>query len=182
MKLKNLKMKKWIKVLIAVITTPVLLFAILLLTYIIMNRQEVIEPFQLGNSGAENKILIASQGSDFKDALVSGIIESLKKQSIYIKVMDVSGLSEVTEEMWQALIIINTCEVGKMHSEVRHYLFQAKELNKVILFTTSGSGNWKPEDSSIDSISSASKMTQVDLAVTHIVDNLNKILGSISKG
>ena len=109
-------------------------------------------------------------------------IESLKKQSIYIKVMDVSVIYEVTEEMWQALIIINTCEVGKMHSEVRHYLFQAKELNKVILFTTSGSGNWKPEDSSIDSISSASKMTQVDLAVTHIVDNLNKILGSISKG
>ena len=152
------------------------------ITLKIIFSQRAVKIFEINSPELETKVLIVTQGSDFKDALVSGIIESLKKQSIYIKVIDVSALPEVAEDMWQALIIINTCEVGKMQSDVRHYLSEAKEPDKVILFITSGPGNWKPEDSSIDSISSASKMTQVDSAVTHIMDKLNKILGNISKG
>lgn len=146
----------------------------------IMFSQRTAETFEVNSPELKTKVLIATQGSDFKNALVSGIIENLKKQSIYIKLIDVSGLPEVREEIWQALIIINTCEAGKMHSAVRHYFSQTKELDKVILLTTSSSGDWKPEDSSIDSISAASKMTQVDSLVTHILDRLNRILGNIS--
>lgn len=59
-------MKKWTKILIGVSVTPVLLIVILLVAYILVNRQGVIEPYEVGNPKAEIKILIASQGSEFK--------------------------------------------------------------------------------------------------------------------
>ena len=62
-------MNKWIKILIGIVATPVLLAGILLLIYVLWNIQGVIEPFQRGNPDAKYQILIASQGSEYKESL-----------------------------------------------------------------------------------------------------------------
>ena len=176
MKLKNLILKKWIKVLIAVTATPFLLFAILLLTYIIMNRQEVIEPFQLGNSGAENKILIASQGSDFKNNLLDTLVCKLKTDENYLSIIDCTALGNENDEEWDAVIIIHTLQIHNMPEATEAFLSGVKDLSKVILVSTSGAGDESVEKFNVDAVSSASRLNAIDPIMDWIIPKVDIIL------
>ena len=100
----------------------------------------------------------------------------MKQKPVYIKVIDATALSGVKEEDWNAVVLINTCEGGKLQPDVKNYLTQAKNLNKLVLLTTSGSGDWKPNDVAVDSISSASKKKNVPTLSADILARLEKIL------
>jgi hypothetical protein len=56
-------------------------------------------------------------------------------------------------------------------------IYDRKELNKLVLLITSGDGDWKPKDSPVDSISSASQIAEVDSLVADILKQLDGILG-----
>lgn len=71
-------MKKWIKILIAVISTPIILIIIFVCTYVVMNSQDVIEPYHVCIPDAKYKVLIASQGSEIKNKLVKDMAQQLK--------------------------------------------------------------------------------------------------------
>ena len=150
-------MKKWLKILIAVVATPIVLFVVLLLSYIIINRQGVIEPFHLGSSTAENKILIASQGSEFKIKLVENLVDQLKGNQNYFSVIDCTMLGNENEEDWDAIIIIHTLQIHEMPEEAKIFLLKVDDLSKVMLVSTSGAGDDIVEGFDVDAISSASR-------------------------
>ena len=144
--------------------------------YRIFFSQGVVESFEVNRADLSSKVLIATQGSAFKKQLVAEIIERLKQQSVYIRVIDVTALGGVNEADWNAIILINTCESGKMQADVNAYLERLKQPEKVILLTTSGSGDWKPANGRIDSISSASKKDQSAALATEIIQRINRLL------
>ena len=148
--------------------------------YRLFFSQKVAESFEVNSPELATKVLVATQGSSFKNALVSGITEDLGKKQVYIKVIDVSALPEINEAEWHALVVVNTCQSGKMQADAKDYLARAKELKKIILLTTSGSGSWKPEEVPVDSISSASRKKQVQPLVTEILKRLDGILENVS--
>ena len=170
-------MKKASKIGLIVAGSIVGLLIIAAVGYRLMFSQGVVESFEVNSPDLKTKVLIATQGSGFKDALVSGIIEDLKKKSAYIKVVDVTTLSDVKEDEWNVVVLISTCQSAKLQPDTVAYLDQAKDLDKTILLITSGSGTWKPEDSPIDCISSASRKANVDSLVVNILNRLNTILG-----
>ena len=147
-----------------------------LVLYKALYSQEIAKPFEVNSSDLEQNVLIATQGSDFKNALVSGITKELEEQPIYINVVDVSALPKIKEDEWNALVLINTCESSKLQKHVKDYIARAKKLEKVVLLITSGSGNWKPDNLSIDSITSASKMENVNSFVSEILGHLNALM------
>lgn len=140
--------------------------------------QKVAESFEVNSPTLSTKILIATQGSSFKEALVMSLIEQLRTQAVYINVVDVSALPTMKEDDWQAIVIVNTCEGGQMQTDVNAYLAQAKALQKVVLLTTSGSGTWQPTGLSIDSISSASRKQRIAPLVVEMVQRVQSILKS----
>ena len=154
-------MKKWIKILIAIVATPVLLFAGLLLAYILMNSQEIIEPFEHGNSNAEKRILIASQGSEFKNMLVQSLIDQLESNQNYFSVIDCTTLDNENDENWDVIIIIHTLQIHEMPKEAKVFLSKVKDISKIMLVSTSGAGDDKVEDLKLDAISSASRITAI---------------------
>lgn len=97
---------------------------------------------------------------------------------IDIKVVDVSALPDIKEENWNALIVIATCQSGSLQPDVKDYLARTKNPDHIVLLTTSGSGNWKPEASPVDSISSASKKANVGQLVAEILKRVETILGN----
>lgn len=147
-------------------------------SYRIIFSQRVAESFEVNSPELEPKVLIATQGSTFKETLVSGIIEDLGKKQMYIKVIDVSALPEIEEEHWNTLILINTCQSSSLQPDVKDYLTQTQKPDHLVLLTTSGSGSWKPETSPVDSISSASKKGNVGPLVAEILKRVETILGS----
>ena len=167
-------MKKWIKILIAIIATPVLLAGILLATYVLVNQQGVIEPFQVGNPNAENKILIASQGSEFKNDLVENLVGQLKGNQNYFSVIDCTTLGNENDEDWDAVIIIHTLQIHLMPEEAETFLSEVDDMSKVLLISTSGAGDDKVENFDVDGISSASRNTAIPIIAKWVSKKLEE--------
>lgn len=167
-------MKKSTKIVViaAFPAAPIIAFGI----YLLVNIQGVIQPFEINSPNATHKVLIASQGSGFKNMLVSGLVDKIKDSPTYIRVVDVSSLSEVDEADWNAVVLIHTTQYGRMQPDASKYLGRAKELGKVILVTTSGSGRWRTEEFDIDTLTSASRKTKVGLLIKTITHRLGTIL------
>ena len=152
-------MKKWLKILIGIIATPIVLIIAFCCYYVISNTQGVIEPFQVGNLNAEQKILIASQGSEFKNNLVSEIVNQLKDDELYLCVVDCTKLGEENVLEWDAFVIIHTTQIHGMPEEAEAFLKRIPDHSKVILVTTSGGGDEVVKGYEVDAISSASRMS-----------------------
>jgi hypothetical protein len=167
-------MKKSTKIMIiaAIPAVPIIAFGI----YLLVNLQGVIEPFEVNSPDAKHKVLIASQGSRFKNMLVSGLVDSIKDTPTYIRVIDVTLLSEVSEADWNAVVLIHTTQGGRMQRDAREYLGRAKELDKVILVSTSGSGKWRTEEFDIDTLTSASRKAKVGPLTNTVTHRLEAIL------
>jgi len=167
---------KILKIVLLVIGCIILVLIILFLIYLWMNRQGVIESSEIGNPELEQKVLIASQGSGFKNALVESLSTNLEQRQIYIKVLDVTALSEVSEEDWDAVVLIHSVEMSKLQPDVKAFLDRAHELDKVILITTSGPGTWKTDDYDVDIITSASEKEELPGLTEEILRRLDVLL------
>jgi hypothetical protein len=167
-------MKKSTKIMIIAVipAVPIIAFGI----YLVVNLQGVIEPFEVNSPDAKHKVLIASQGSRFKNMLVSGLVDRIKDTPTYIRVIDVTSLSEVSEADWNAVVLIHTTQGGRMQPDAREYLGRAKELDKVILVSTSGSGKWRTEEFDIDTLTSASRKAKVGPLTNTVTHRLEAIL------
>ena len=135
---------------------------------------DVAESFEVNTPKSEIRVLIATQGSEFKDAVVAGVVDHLKRKGAYIKVIDVSALPQVNENKWNAVVVLHTRENLKPQADTVAYLDRVKDLNRVIVLATSGRGNYKIEG--VNAISSASEMTDVSERALEIKNRLDSIL------
>ncbi len=165
-------MKKWIKILIGIVATPIALFLIALATYVIINQQGVIEPFSVGSPKAKTKILIASQGSNFKNKLVEDLVSQLKGNETYLSIVDCTMLGNENTANWDAIIIIHTMQMHFMPEEAQRFLQHVDDFSKVILVSTSGGGDEFVDEFNVDAISSASR----EAAIPKIVKWMNEKL------
>lgn len=167
---------KVLKIFLIVIGVIVVALVILFGIFWLVMRQGVIEPFAVGNPEFEKKVLIASQGSDFKNIVVESLTTYLEKKQTYVKVIDVTLLAEVDEDAWDALVFIHTTEQRKLWPDVDEYLTRAKHMNKVILVTTSGSGDWKTNKYDVETITSASKKEEMPTLLPALYMKLDQLL------
>lgn len=130
--------------------------------------------FEVGDASQPQHVLIATQGSAFKDALVAGLLASLKSRAVYIRVIDVSALRNVHENEWKAIIITHTWEFGRAQPDARAFVDRVPDKNKLIVVTTSGGGREKMPG--IDAISAASVMDDVPARVAEVSARLDAIL------
>jgi len=126
--------------------------------------------------GSGNRLLIATQGSGFKSALIDSVTVYLIDDSLYVRVIDVTGLGEIDDNEWNAILIVHTTEQWKLQPDVAKYLERARDLSKVIVVTTSGSGEWKSDEYAVDVITSASKSDELPALTQKIVAKLRVLL------
>ena len=135
---------------------------------------EVVEGFEVNMPELEQRLLIATQGSPFKKAVVTGLVEQLRQRPIYIKVIDVSLLAAVNEADWTALVLLHTWESWRPPLVVKHFLRRINVPEKVVVLTTSGSGEEKIEG--VDAITASSEMEAVPVVVEGVMGRLNPLL------
>jgi hypothetical protein len=168
---------KVLKIILIVLGSLIVLFVVVFGIYLLMNRQSVTEPFEVGSADMGKKVLIATQGSNFKNLMVDTLTSRLKGDNIYISVIDISGLSEVNQEDWDAEVIIHTTEGYRLPEVVKEYLGRIEDPDEVILLITSGSGEWKPEDCKVDILTSASKDVEISELADSIIAKVTSLLG-----
>jgi hypothetical protein len=133
---------------------------------------------ETGDPRARNKVLIATQRSEFKEAVVSRIVEDLKEDLSYVKVIDLKGLKEEPATAYDAVVVVNTCKAWRMSRGASRFVKNFEDKEKVVLLTTSGGGDWMPKPAGVDAISSASKSNKVDPLADEIVEKVRKILNT----
>lgn len=155
----------------ALIVLIVIIFGI----YLLIHVQDVAEPMEVGSLDMNKKILIATQGSGYKNLMVDTLTGRLKGEDVYISVIDISGLNEINQEDWDVEVIIHTTEAWKLPDPVKEYLDRIKNPDEVILLITSGDGGWKPEDCKVDVLTSASKVDDISEKANSIEEKINSL-------
>jgi flavodoxin len=131
--------------------------------------------FEINSPTNQYKLLIATQGSEFKNALTENIVNYYKKDRLYIKVIDVSQLNKTNTKNYNAILLIHTWENLKPPIEVERFIESNKEIdNKIIIYTTSGNGSYKMEH--VDALTGESKMEDVEKVSNQIIQKLDAIL------
>ncbi len=166
-------MRRWQKIALGILIGIIGLFGFLVL-YKIRYSMEVARSFEVNDPMLKQRILIATQGSEYKDAVVQGIVEKFKSRPVYIHVVDISALPTVEESPWNAIVIIHTWENWQPPNVVSDFVQQTKYPDRLILLTTSGDGGFTMDDT--DAITSASLLDDVPTHVEEITMRLDKLL------
>ena len=167
---------KIFKIVLILVGAVIIILIALFAVYLLINRQGVVEGYEAGTTGATGRLLIASQGSKFKNAAVERVIADLAEDSLYVRVIDVTSLGEIKEKEWDAILVLHTTENWRLQTDVKEYLERAQELDKVIVVTTSGSGEWKSDEYEVDILTSASKNDELPALTDRITEKIRSIL------
>jgi len=142
--------------------------------YVFLFYPREAEPFEIKTANPTQKILIATQGSDFKNMLTKVLCDSLNKSSVYIKGMDVEDLAEVNEEDWDRILIFNSFLI-QLNGSVDRFITRTVAPENILVFVTAGGADWLPQPGfRVDAITSASKQAYIKDLVRLISDWLNK--------
>ncbi len=170
-------MRQWQKLLLALAVLPVALVAFATF-YLVRYSMDRAEPFVTNNPNEDEHVLIATQGSAFKDAVVRDVAARLAKRPAYVKVIDVSSLSEVREPEWNAIVVLHTWEMSKAPEPVKTFVDRVQDRDKLVVLATSGDGD--QHIAGVDTITSASDVAKAGERADAIVVRVEKVLASRS--
>tara|TARA_R100000935_G_scaffold15425_2_gene30776 strand:+ start:7667 stop:8152 length:486 start_codon:yes stop_codon:yes gene_type:complete len=143
--------------------------------YKLTYSMEVAENSGINSPQLATKILIATQGSDFKDAIVTNLINFYKKDSVHLKTIDVTQLRQVKPNEYNAIILLHTWEYGKPPRIVSQFINENSALkNKMIVYATSGAGNNKIEG--IDAMAGESILENASDVSDEVIEKIESIL------
>ena len=165
--------ESWKNILLTIGTVVLALF-LFLSWYKYNYSMEVAESFEVNSPEFDQRVLIATQGSEFKDAVVAQVIEHLRQRPVYIKVIDVSLLPGVSAAEWSAVVVLHTWENWKPQLDAKRFLRRVKEPEKVVVLSTSGAGDEKM--AGMDAITASSSMEEVPAYAGEIVARLEPLL------
>jgi hypothetical protein len=131
-----------------------------------------------GPAASNRKVLVATQNSKFKKAVVSEIHDELNQNSIYSKIIDVRGLKNQSGAEFSAVVIINRCMVGRPDPRVESFIDREPQKNKIIVLTTGIDDAWKPEAPGVDAMTSASVLDKSDQVAKSIVKKILALVNS----
>ena len=126
----------------------------------------------------KNSVLIVTQKSKFKRAVVDGIKNTLGDDVPYIKVVDVKWLPNEATVNYSAIVIINRCMAGRPDPRVESFIDNYEDKKKVILLTTGQLDSWRPDSTEVDAMTSASNMSESNRVARTISNKVQTIINT----
>jgi len=127
--------------------------------------------FTVNKPTIENKLLLATQQSEYKDKVTQLVADHFIGKDIYISVIDVTQLNQSLINDYQAFVIIHTYEMWNPPKQVVSFLQSEDIKNKVFTVSTSGDGNLIPEN--VDGITSASIILDAEKDANKVIEWIN---------
>jgi hypothetical protein len=131
---------------------------------------------ETGDPKAEKRVLIATQRSEFKEAVVSRVVEELERDLCYVKVIDLKRLEGEPAGSYDAVVVVDTCKAWSPSRRASRFVKQFPDKERLLLLTTAGGEGWKHGALGVDAITSASKAYKVDPVADEIFGKVRKIL------
>lgn len=157
--MKRSKTISWILIVLSIIG----LFAV---WYDWQYSMDKAEEYQINASSADYSLLIATQGSEYKNSVTESIVEALSPEGIYINVIDVHNLKNQDPNDYNGIVIIHTIEMYKAPKCATEFVAKT-DRSKIFALATSGDGEYKMEN--VDGITSASPILDSKKHASQIV-------------
>ena len=132
------------------------------------------EEFEVNDLDFNQHLLIATQGSKFKDSLLVGLVNHFKEKEVYIKVIDVHQLPPIEIKDWNAICLIHTWENQKPPKVVESFVDRVQEPSRIVTFATSTFGGFKIKE--VDGFSGASRLSEVPSVTQILISKLEQLL------
>jgi len=120
------------------------------------------------------QVLIATESSRFKEAVVTQVAETLCQDNrpLLVKRIDLSQLAAEPIQDYQVIALLNSCRAWQPSSVVRELLKTLSDADKkkLVILTTANSGECDLKVSGVDAISAASKRTGIVPVSKTVVD------------
>lgn len=141
-------------------------------------QQEDMPVSELNDPALKTKVLIAARYSEYKEAVIEKFKNAFADQPVYIKVIGMEYLENENTEQYTAILLISKCMAWSLDRNIVDFLKHNEDHGKMIVFTTSGDGNWQPKMKvrDFDTISSASEMARVDEIATQLIEKVNLLI------
>jgi len=141
--------------------------------------QDDITAREWNDPSLERRVLIASRSSEFKDEVVERVEGALRQEAgVYVKVVGVDNLAGEDASRYRAVVLVNTCMAWKMDPKIEAFLEKQPRTDRIIVLTTSNTGEWKPGDDEMayDAVTSASEAYDPGAVADGIVDRVKRLL------
>lgn len=135
---------------------------------------EVIPTIEINNSSLTAKVLIASQGSDYKREVVANVVDAFRESEVYVKVIDVTKLTDIQESDWDVIVLLHTWEMWKPQINAAALMKRTLNKEKLVVLATSGSGEEMMNE--VDGITSASVLSNASKDSQEIIQSIKTIL------
>jgi len=167
-------MKKLFKIVAGCLVGICVLIVVASTWYVIKFYPRHVDDMEIGSPIFSEKILIATQGSTYKNEVVQRLAEKLSSREVYIKITDVSNLDSIDPPAWSNIVILNTSIAGKMNSHARQFVDRTGPSDKILVITTSGEGDFTPLDLQVDGITTASKLNETEKMANSIFQTIGR--------
>lgn len=136
---------------------------------------DVADRYEIRATQQSQELLIATQGSDFKNGVVQEVVTHFKADSVSIKVEDISALDKTDPNDFNALLLIHTWENWKPPVQIENFIHRTKiNQDKIVVITTSGNGTYRMDN--IDAITGESKPENILPIAEEAIKRIQTIL------
>jgi hypothetical protein len=122
--------------------------------------------------GCERRLLIASEFSEFKSAVIQQLTRDLNDDACYLKTIDIGVLGAEPAEAYDSIVILNSLKYFKINSNARSYLDQTPEKQKFVMLVTTGKKGKTVAVDAIDAVSSASTLVNSEMVAGQMVTRI----------
>jgi hypothetical protein len=119
-------------------------------------------------------VLIATQGSTYKNAVVETLSQHLQEKSVHVRVVDISQLSTVDERDWDAIVLLHSWEHWQPPPAVQAFVERSKDRGRLVVLTTSGSGGSCM--ACVDAVTSASELSRTRGDAEELLGHVERLL------
>ena len=120
--------------------------------------QKDLEPVEYNDPSLPRRLLVASRSTDFKAEVVRRLVDDLRGDQVYIRLIGVNQLRHAAANQYQAVVVVSTTMARTLDPKVTAFLERVRDKSLVILITTSRHGAWLPDKGAYDALSAASRM------------------------
>lgn len=161
---------------LAVIGAGVVLLAVLFIVYLQRHQMQPVATRELGSRGVGPAVLVAAQGSPYKGAVSDTVTRHLHERPAYVRVVDISQLPQVDEQVWDAIVLLHSWERWQPPPVVQQFVERMNDRGKLVALTTSGSGESRM--ACVDAVTSASQVSRAREDAEELLRRVGRVLNT----
>lgn len=144
-------MKKPLKISLIVVGIAVVIFAGVMLSYRFVKSMDVTENAEINKSATGDHVLLATQGSKFKDSVMDQVKKDMEGKNVHVSIIDTTKLDKVKADDYDKVVLFTTVQSDDIPENVSTFMNDNKD-KSIHIAVTADSGRWDDKPKDIDAI------------------------------